>query len=159
MTRWSSGLLSHPWLAVRADIALGALFVAAAIPKVLDPPSFAHMLYNYRIVPGGLVNAIALVLPWCELLAGLGLVLGLFRGGAAILITSFLLVFMAGISLNLLRGNPIVCGCFDVQATGWSDERKFAAMRWDLLRDAGMLALAFVSLAATRARALSSSGD
>ena len=90
MTRW----LTHPWLTVRVEIALGALFVAAALPKVLDPPSFAHMVYNYRIVPGVFINAMALVLPWCELLAGLGLILGIFRGASSILITGFLLVFI-----------------------------------------------------------------
>ena len=33
--------LTHPWLTVRVKIALGAIFVAAAIPKIVDPPSFA----------------------------------------------------------------------------------------------------------------------
>lgn len=152
-------LLSHPWLVVRAQIALGAIFIAAALPKLLDPPSFAHMIYNYRIVPGGLVNLVALVLPWCELLAGLGLVLGLLRGGSALLVTGFLLVFIAGISVNLLRGNPIVCGCFDVHAAGWSDARKFAEMRLDLWRDAGMLLLAGISLTTGREKRLPSTGD
>ena len=34
----------HPWLTVRVQIALGAIFVGAAIPKVIDPPGFAHMI-------------------------------------------------------------------------------------------------------------------
>jgi uncharacterized membrane protein YphA (DoxX/SURF4 family) len=146
--RW----LASPWLAVRVEIALGALFVAAALPKILDPPSFAHMIYNYRILPGPLVNVMALVLPWSELLAGLGLILGLFRGGSSLLITGFLLVFVAAISWNLFRGNAIECGCFDVSAAGWSEEKKLAAMRWDLWRDAGMLLLAGISLLATYER-------
>jgi len=25
-------------------------------PKIIDPPSFAHMIYNYRIVPAKLIN-------------------------------------------------------------------------------------------------------
>lgn len=148
MTRW----LAHPWLVVRAEIALGALFVIAALPKLLDPPGFAHMIYNYRILPGPLVNPLALVLPWAELLAGLGLILGLFRGGSSLLISAFLLVFIVAISWNLARGNPIDCGCFDVSTAGYTDEQKLAAMRWDLWRDGGMLLLAAVSLVGTRRR-------
>ncbi len=144
--------LTPPWLTVRVEIALGALFVAAALPKILDPPAFAHMIYNYRMVPGGLVNVMALVLPWCELLAGLGLILGLLRGGASLLITASLVVFVAAIGFNLARGNAIICGCFDPTASGWSEERKLAAMRWDLWRDAGMLVRAAVCLAAVRRR-------
>ncbi len=150
MTRWDFRLLSHPWLVTRVEIALGALFVAASLPKIVDPPSFAHMLYNFRIVPGPLVNTLALALPWCELLAGLGLILGLFRRGSSLLLAGFLLVFIGGISLNLLRGHAINCGCFDVHAAGWSEARKLAEMKWDLLRDAGMLAMAGISLLSSR---------
>ena len=45
-------LVASPWFSIRVQLALGALFVAAAIPKILDPPSFAHMIYNYRLLPG-----------------------------------------------------------------------------------------------------------
>ena len=60
--------LASPWLTVRVQIALGLFFVVAALPKLVDPPSFAHMIYNYRIVPGAFVNVLALVMPWFELL-------------------------------------------------------------------------------------------
>src|SRR5713101_6734536 len=100
-------LLASPWLTVRAQIALGLLFIAAALPKIVDPPSFAHMIYNYRIVPGSLVNGAALLLPWVELLAGLGLVLGIWRRSSSVLVGLLLLVFIFGIGLNLARGNPI----------------------------------------------------
>ena len=76
--------LTHPWLTVRVQIALGAIFVAAALPKIADPPSFAHMIYNYRILPGGLINISALVMPWVELLAGLALILGVWVASRAL---------------------------------------------------------------------------
>ena len=40
--------LTHPWLTVRTQIALGIFFVVAALPKIADPPAFAHMVYNCR---------------------------------------------------------------------------------------------------------------
>ena len=68
-----SSLLRSSWLAIRVQLALGAIFVAAALPKIIDPPSFAHMIFNYRLVPGPLVNLMALTMPWIELLCGLAL--------------------------------------------------------------------------------------
>jgi len=53
--------LSGDWLSTRVAIALGLFFVVAALPKLADPPSFAHMIYNYRLAPGSLVNLAALV--------------------------------------------------------------------------------------------------
>lgn len=133
--------LAHPWLSVRVDIALGLLFIIASIPKIVDPPSFAHMIYNYRIVPWALINPMALVMPWLELLCGLALVLGIWKGPARTIIACMLLVFILAISINLIRGNPIDCGCFNVADAGKTTEERFADMRWDILRDLGMLLL------------------
>ena len=134
--------LTHPWLTIRVQIVLGLLFVAAGLPKVVDPPSFAHMIYNYRIVPASLVNLMALVMPWIELLSGMALILGLWRRSATALIAILLLVFIVAISINLARGNVIDCGCFDVQAAGKSTAQRLAAMKFDILRDLGMLVMA-----------------
>jgi len=131
--------LASPGLTVRVQIALGLLFVAAALPKLVDPPSFAHMIYNYRLVPGALVNLMALVMPWLELLAGLGLILGLWTRTSAGLVGALLLVFLAAISLNLARGNAIDCGCFDVSLANRTVDERLADMRLDILRDLGMV--------------------
>ena len=144
------GWLESDWLTTRAGIALGLLFVAAALPKLADPPSFAHMIYNYRILPGSLVNLPALVLPWLELLAGVALVLGIWRRTAAALIGLLLLVFIAAIAFNLARGHAIDCGCFDVRDAGKSAAERLADMRTTILRDVGMLLLTAQVLFATR---------
>lgn len=127
------------WLTVRVQIALGAIFVVAAWPKIVDPPSFAHMIYNYRIVPGGLVNLSALVMPWVELLCGLALILGVWVKPARWLVTAMLLVFIIAISINLGRGNAIDCGCFDVSAAGKTHEERIRDMWIVVIRDLGML--------------------
>jgi len=133
--------LASPWLTVRVQIALGLFFVAAALPKLVDPPSFAHMIYNYRLVPGALVNLMALVMPWLELLAGLALVLGIWTRPSAGLVGALLLVFLAAISLNLARGNAIDCGCFNVAVANRTVDERLADMRLDVLRDLGMALL------------------
>lgn len=131
--------LTHPWLTVRVQIALGAIFVAAALPKIADPPSFAHMIYNYRILPGGLINISALVMPWVEVLAGLALILGVWVRPARWIITLLLVTFMIAITINLLRGNAIDCGCFDLSAADKTFEERIRDMWIVLIRDAGML--------------------
>ncbi len=131
--------LASPWLTVRVQIALGLFFVAAALPKLVDPPSFAHMVYNYRLVPGAFVNLMALVMPWLELLAGLALILGIWTRASTGLVGALLLVFIAAISLNLARGNAIDCGCFDVAQANKTIDERLADMRLDILRDLGML--------------------
>lgn len=137
-------------MSVRVQIALGIVFAAAAIPKIADPPAFAHMVYNYRMVPGGAVNGIALVLPWVELLAGIALVLGVWKREAAILAGLLLVFFIAAIGFNLARGHAIDCGCFDLRSAGKSREELLSDMRWVLIRDVGLLLLVAQVATATR---------
>jgi len=131
--------LRNPWLTIRVQIALGVFFVAAALPKIVDPPSFAHMVYNYRIVPGAAINLMALVMPWIELLSGLALILGIWTGTARTIVAALLVTFIIAISINLARHNAIDCGCFDVSVAGKTREERLADMHFVILRDAGML--------------------
>ena len=131
--------LTHPWLTIRVQLALGAIFFAAALPKLADPPSFAHMIYNYRILPSGLINISALTMPWVEILAGLCLLIGVWKRPARWIIATMLVVFMMAIAFNLLRNNAIDCGCFDLSAVGKSHEERIRDMWFVLIRDTGML--------------------
>lgn len=131
--------LTHPWLTIRVQLALGAIFVAASLPKIVDPPSFAHMIYNYRLLPGGLINISALTMPWVELLTGLALILGVWKKPARWIITAMLVTFIVAISINLLRNNPIDCGCFDTSSVGKTPEEQIRDMWFVILRDVGML--------------------
>jgi uncharacterized membrane protein YphA (DoxX/SURF4 family) len=133
--------LTHPWLTVRTQIALGVFFVVAALPKIADPPSFAHMVYNYRLLPGPLVNLAALAMPWAELMVGIALICGLWRRAAAYLVGALLLLFIVAISVNLARGNAIDCGCFDVTAAGLTYDERIRDMWMVIWRDVGMLLL------------------
>jgi putative oxidoreductase len=131
--------LTHPWLTIRVQLALGAIFVIAAIPKIAYPPSFAHMIYNYRLVPASLINFSALVMPWVELLAGLALILGVWKAAARNVIGILLAIFIIAISINLVRDNAIDCGCFNVADRGKTHEQRIFDMKVDVARDLGML--------------------
>ena len=131
--------LRHPWLTIRVQLALGAIFIVASLPKIADPPSFAHMIYNYRILPAGAINFSSLVMPWVEVLCGILLVAGLWRRPALAIIAAMLIVFIVAISFNLARGNAIDCGCFNVSLANRTVEQRLGDMRLDILRDLGML--------------------
>ncbi len=122
-------------------LTLGLVMLAAAWAKIVDPPGFAQTLYNYRLLPEALRHPVALVLPWLELWLGLALVTGQGECGAARWALALMLGFAAAIGLNLVRGNPIDCGCFGVGPARNAAE-KLVAMRWEIFRDLAFAALA-----------------
>ncbi len=134
-------LLRREWLAVRLQIALGVVFVVAAWPKLMDPPSFAKNIWAYDILPGQLINLQAMIMPGVELVIGLALILGFWRRGAALVSLVLLLIFGAAVSWALATGNPVHCGCFDVHAAARTDAQLFWGLKMVLLRDVGLLAI------------------
>lgn len=99
-----------------ARLIIGGLFIYASAYKVLDPASFATSLRNYMILPLGWTNFVAITLPWVELGAGIFLFLGILTRPAALLTTSMLMVFLAGMGNAYWTGLDIDCGCFSSAA-------------------------------------------
>ena len=87
------------------------LFIYASIDKIVDPSEFAKQINNYHIIPFGLENAIALILPWLELFTGIGLIMGIYLEGSTIWIFLLLISFIALMGQAILRGYNIECGC------------------------------------------------
>ena len=114
-------------------IALGALFVWAAVTKLPDMAAFAQDVANYRILPAAVVPYAAAAVVGIEILAGLALVTGIAARPAAILVAVLLVAFTAFLAQALLRGIDLRCGCFG------GDE---AASWWTVVRDLIMLAAA-----------------
>ena len=144
-------LLRHPWLTLAARLTLGALFIWAALPKLADPPGFAKAIFGYQLFPAALIHPAALILPWLELLCGLALLLGRGARAAATWIALLLVTFLAALSINLARHHPVDCGCFGSPGQPRSQAERMASLRWDLLRDLGLLALALQLLATMKA--------
>jgi uncharacterized membrane protein YphA (DoxX/SURF4 family) len=95
-----------------ARMILGGAFVAASIDKIADPAAFAASIGYYKLVSPTPALVIATVLPWMELLCGLGLLFGIAIRPNALLALLMLLIFTAGIASALARGLDISCGCF-----------------------------------------------
>jgi uncharacterized membrane protein YphA (DoxX/SURF4 family) len=120
---------------------LGAVFIYSAWSKLGDPPGFAHVIWNYRILPSSVVNLMTLFIPWLELIAGAALISGIYRRGAAVIVAGMLAVFIAALTLNLVRGNPVDCGCFSLAVGSKSRDDIIRKMSLDILRDVGLLLL------------------
>ena len=144
------GILS-PWVTVRVQFVLAAFFVVAGIAKIADPPGFAHEIHNYQIVPGVFVNAMALVLPWLEVVTGVALFLGLAVRTSARVLGILLAVFIVALGINLARKHPVDCGCFGTSTVVKTDAQRLNDMKWAIARDVGLLILVAQILAATRA--------
>ena len=111
-----AGLLAHVFEGAPVQLvcrfALAALFFYAALPKIADPAAFAKDIANYRLLPESLVNALAVTLPFIELVMAVLLVVGIGSRGAALLCTLLLLVFTGATAAAVYRGLDIECGCF-----------------------------------------------
>ena len=112
----------NPYLIILIRCLLGLVFVYASYDKILDPGKFARDIANYHIVPFGLENSIAIILPWLELLIGAGIILGIFLDGSVVLSGSFLILFIVMIFQAMMRGFNIECGCGlkEGEMVGWS---------------------------------------
>ena len=90
---------------------LGAVFLWASFDKIIDPASFAKNISNYHVVPFGLENTVAIILPWLEFFIGTGMILGIMVNGSIIISSFLLILFNILIAQAILRGFNIECGC------------------------------------------------
>lgn len=121
---------AHTWLRV----VVGGIFLWASWDKLFWPDAFARIIGNYQLLPDPLVAPVAVVLPWIEAICGICLVTGIAAGGAALIINALMVVFIGALSINLLRGIDLNCGCFSVKGTA------AANTPLDIARDVAILA-------------------
>ncbi|MFQ5905416.1 MAG: MauE/DoxX family redox-associated membrane protein [bacterium] len=93
-------------------LVVGVVFISASIYKIAEPELFAKSITYYKVLPTGLVNIMAIVMPWLELFAGTMLIFGIFSKSNAFIIAIMLIIFVIAISQALIRGIDISCGCF-----------------------------------------------
>ena len=128
---------AHTWL--RAF--LGGIFLWASWDKLISPDAFARIIGNYQLLPDALVTPVALVLPWIEAICGICLVTGIAAGGAALIVNALMLAFIGALSMNMLRGIDLNCGCFSVEGAA------AANTPLDIARDVAILAAGVLVLA------------
>ncbi len=105
------------WLYPGIAMLLGAIFLYAGIPKMVDPHSFAASLSTFGLLPQTGITLVALTLPPFEILLGLCLILGFLRHQAALGVFLLCVVFAGAIIQGMLRGLSLDCGCFGAEVS------------------------------------------
>lgn len=91
---------------------VGGLFILSAVGKITAPSTFAEEVRDYQMLPIVATNAVAYILPWVELFAGLLLVTTIWRREARLIIGVLLVVFTLAKSWTYLQHIDIGgCGC------------------------------------------------
>ena len=115
---------------------LAVIFLLASAPKIIAPHEFAIAVFRYQLLPDAAINLMAIFLPWIELVAAIAILFPRASDGAAAILFGLLAVFTVAISIDLVRGINISCGCFtldtDAGPIGW----------WEVVRDVGLLIVA-----------------
>ncbi len=99
-------------------IILAGVFLYAGALKVKEPIRFAEDIRNYQLVSDPVPAALALSLPWLEILAALGVLTGLLYRGSLVILAGMVVTFIAAIASAWARGLDISCGCFGERSAG-----------------------------------------
>jgi putative oxidoreductase len=135
-------------LLLAARLVLGGVFIYAGYSKVHFDGRwhfgdyqflFALAIDSYKMMPLWLVQWMARVLPWLEVLLGAMLILGIALRWVTSAMTALLVVFMIALTRATILGLEINCGCFGYGSVKPSTE---------LFHDSGLLVLALAVTAA-----------
>lgn len=127
------------WFLFGARLVLAGLFLYAGVAKAIAPETFAADIANFRLLPLFASGLLAVYLPWLEILAGGALLVGRWRGGAALVLALLSAVFLGALASARIRGLDIACGCFGEAGSGAG-----GISTWLLLRNLALFALAVV---------------
>jgi uncharacterized membrane protein YphA (DoxX/SURF4 family) len=131
-------LLANGGVELTARWILGLVFIYASFHKIISPADFAKAIYGYDLFPNTLINLIAIVLPYVELVSGIALVTGIYPRSAALIIITLLFAFIVVLTINLVRGIEFDCGCFAFSENGYSNSAEISLIRNFILLGVGM---------------------
>jgi protein-disulfide isomerase/uncharacterized membrane protein YphA (DoxX/SURF4 family) len=139
-----------PWLGTAARVLLGVVWAWAAVAKLGDPAGSVRAVRAYDLLPEWLAKGVGYGLPFLELGLAVLLIAGLATRLAAVLSSTLLVVFLAGIVSAAARGLQIECGCFG--GGGQLGAGQSTAYTGEILRDAGLLVVSVFLVWAYRTR-------
>ncbi len=104
-------MINNTKLIFVSRIVIGVILIYAGVNKLSNPNEFASAIDNYHLLPFGSENLVAIIMPWIEILAGIGLILGIYVNGSALIALVMFGIFIIAIASALVRGYNIECGC------------------------------------------------
>ena len=129
------------WVALVARVVTGGVWIVAGALKLPDPASSVRAVRAYDLLPEVAVPTIGYLLPVCEVILGVCLLLGVMTRVAGVLSSLLFLAFIVGIASAWSRGLRIDCGCF---GGGGFDADATEKYPWEIARDVGLLALSLL---------------
>lgn len=126
-------------------VGIGGVLLWAGLSKAANGVAFLAALNAYELpLPRVALAAVAIALPWIELLCGLSLVTRTRVAPALLLSLLLTFGFCVATGQAVLRGLDISCGCFDLDflsATPWPQAQKILeSVGAALIRNLAMLA-------------------
>lgn len=123
-----------------ARFGLAAVWLWSGTVKLLNPLDSRQAIAGYELLPGGMIDFLAVALPAVELVLGLMLLLGVFLRWAAVASAIIMIGFILGVASAWARGLSIDCGCFG--GGGYNADAGPASYLTSIGRDVLFLAMA-----------------
>jgi len=106
-------LSNNRFVVLSFRLILSFFFLVSAYGKLVDIERYSvDAVYNFGILPMVLARPFGLVMPFIELLCGLGLLFGVLTRLSALGIGLMSLSFFVAKAIVLSQGRSIDCGCF-----------------------------------------------
>jgi len=110
---WLKTIEKNRWLVLVFRLVLAGFFLLSSYGKLVDIERYSvDAVYNFGILPFWLARPFGLVMPFVELLCGLGLLFGVLTRLSALGISLMSLSFFIAKAIVLSQGRSIECGCF-----------------------------------------------
>jgi uncharacterized membrane protein YphA (DoxX/SURF4 family) len=91
-------VLLHPLVVWGCRLIVAAVLIFAAVQKIWMPLEFARLIKEYHLLPDQVLNLVAVILPWLEIVCGLCFLSGLWLMGTAALLSSLNIIFVIAIA-------------------------------------------------------------
>ncbi len=110
---WCLPLTGNHYVVLIFRFILGGIFLLSSIGKLVDIERYSvDAVYNFGILPMALARPFGLVMPFIELLCGLGLLFGVLTRLSALGSALMSVAFFVAKAIVLYQGRSIECGCF-----------------------------------------------
>jgi putative oxidoreductase len=110
---WFNVFTGNRYLVLVLRLILAAVFLLSSIGKLVDIERYSvDAVYNFGILPMVLARPFGLVMPFIELLCGLGLLFGVLTRLSALGSGLMSVAFFVAKAIVLSQGRSIECGCF-----------------------------------------------
>jgi putative oxidoreductase len=110
---WFQTLERNRYVVLVFRLIIAAFFLTSAYGKLVDIERYSvDAVYNFGILPMFLARPFGLVMPFIELLCGLGLLFGVLTRLSALGIALMSVAFFIAKGIVLSQGRSIECGCF-----------------------------------------------